>query len=414
MSAAAGPDAPATALAGITVVETGQDIAAAYCTRLLASQGARVIKVEPPGGDPLRWRGPFPCAGPDTAVPGLQSYLDAGKESIVLDLDQPEGQDLLHRLLGSADLFVSNLSLARRRALELDADSLGARHRALISVALSAFGDRGPLAGCPGGDLEAQALSGVCWAIGCPGREPLVVPYQQADYQAGVHGASAALVALMAREAGAGGQAIDIAAADVLAAAAGTNSLIYLFYGVGRWDRAGNRAIASGGPYPYVILPCRDGAVCLIGRTRRDWQNLLAAMGDPQWGRDPRYQDLHAMGRDYPEEVDALLVPWLKRHTRAELHALAAHHQFPLAPLKTMAEVLETPHFAERGSFVQMPTAGGRTRPVPATPFRFSTLSQRLDAPSPGPGAHGTDILARDLGLDEAVIGTLRASGVLG
>ena len=67
--------------------------------------------------------------------------------------------------------------------------------------------------------------------------------------------------------------------------------------------RAGRRAFASGGPYPYVILPCKDGSVCLIGRARQEWDRLVQAMGEPDWTKEPRYQDLQAMGRDYPDEV---------------------------------------------------------------------------------------------------------------
>ena len=340
------------ALAGIRVVEWGELIAAAYCSKLLAEFGAQVVKLEAPAGDAARACGPFPGDVADPESSGLVLFLNSGKRSLVADVESAAGSQALHALLARADIFVTNQPLALRRRLGLDAPSLRARYPGLIVVSLSVFGDSGPNAEVPAEAIDAYAASGTAWVIGEPGREPLIVPLLQADYQAGAHGAAAALMAVIGcrRHASvpdvAPGESIDIASADIFAAAAGANGMIYLYYGLQKWARAGRRAFASGGPYPYVILPCKDGAVCLIGRARHEWARLVQAMGKPAWTADPRYQDLHAMGRDYPDEVDALITPWLLRHTRAELMELAETHGFPLGPLRTMAEVAASPQFA--------------------------------------------------------------------
>jgi crotonobetainyl-CoA:carnitine CoA-transferase CaiB-like acyl-CoA transferase len=387
------------AMKGLRIVEWGDLIAAAYCTKLLAEFGAEVAKVEPPEGDSARRHGPFPNDIPDPENSGLHVYLNGGKRSVVAQVETQSGRAMLDALLARVDVFVTNQPLELRKRLGLDAGTLRKRYPGLITVALSVYGDTGPNAEVPAQTIDAYAASGTAWVIGEPAREPLIVPLLQADYQAGAHGAAAVTMALLgrsrSRKAGREwpGETIDIASADVLSSAAGTNGQIYLFYGLQRWMRAGRRAFASGGPYPYVILPCKDGAVCLIGRARQEWERLVQAMGEPDWTRDPRYQDLQAMGRDYPEEVDALVTPWLMRHTRAELLDLAEKHGFPLAPLRTMGEVVASPQFHHREFFRSVPhtNLGGVT--VPGVPWRSVGRGSGPGAAAPRLGEHTAQVL---------------------
>ena len=387
------------ALEQIRVVECGDLISAAYCTKLLHEFGARIDKVEPPAGDAARAYGPFPGDVPDAECSGLFVYLNSGKRSVVADLRSAEGLSTLHALLSRADVFVTNQPLALRRQLGLDTSALRKRHSKLICVSISVFGDSGPNAEAPAQAIDAYAVSGTAWVIGDPAREPLIVPLLQADYQAGAHAAAAATLALIARRrtppgAATQGEAIDIASADVLAAAAGTNAQIYLFHGLQRWERAGRRAFASGGPYPYVILPCKDGAVCLIGRARQEWVRLVQAMGEPAWTREPRFQDLQAMGRDYPDEVDALVMPWLARLTRAELLKLAEEYGFPLAPLRTMSEVVASPQFAHRQFFRDVPHARLGSVRVPGVPWQIVGRAAPQPEAAPLLGQHTAATMA--------------------
>jgi crotonobetainyl-CoA:carnitine CoA-transferase CaiB-like acyl-CoA transferase len=388
-----------TPLQDLRVLEWGQMISAAYCGRQLAEFGARVDTVEPPGGEVLRSYGPVPADETDPECSGLFIHLNSAKRSIVLDAQTPAGRATLLALIARADVFVTNQPLALRTRLGLDAASLRATFPRLLYVSLSVFGDSGPHADAPAQTLDAYAVSGCACVIGEPQREPLIVPLLQADYQAGAHAAAATLMALLARrrnpdaQAAQEGETIDIASADVLAAAAGTNAQIYLFHGTQRWERAGRRAFGSGGPYPYTILPCKDGAVCMIGRARQEWARLVDAMGTPEWTQQPRYQDLQAMGRDYPDEVDALVMPWLARHTRAELLKLAESFGFPLAPLRTMNEVAASPQFAHRGFFRDIPNARlGHVR-VPGVPWQFAGQAPSGASPAPKLGEHTVAIL---------------------
>lgn len=388
------------ALAGVRVLEWGELVSAPYCTKLLRELGAAVDKIEPPAGDPMRCYGPFRGGRADPEGSGLFLYLNSGKRSIQLDVATARGRDSLHALLARSDVLVTNQPLRLRQALGLDAAGLRSRHPGLVTAALTVFGDSGAHAGVPAESIDAQAASGTAWVLGDPSREPLVVPLLQADYQAGAHAAAAIVMALLARRAAlrrgdARGETIDIASADVLAAATGTNSLVYLFHGLQRWARSGRRAYASGGPYPYTILPCRDGAVCLIGRARVEWERLVEAMGRPAWTREARYQDLHAMGRHYPDEVDALLAPWLQGHTRAQLLELAEKHGFPLAPLRTMDEVLASEQLLHRRFLRTIDTGAAGPVSVPGVPWRTAGQpAPALPGPAPRLGEHTGEALA--------------------
>ncbi len=383
-------------LTGVRIVEWADFVSGPYCTHLLQELGAQVDKIEDKEGDSSRRYGPFPDQVPNSEASGLFMYLNSGKRSASLDLD---GQDLevFHRLLAQADVFVCNMPLCRRKRLKLDPDAIRTRHPRLIVVSLSVFGDRGAHADVPGESIDSYAVSGLAYVIGEPDKSPLIIPHFQAEFQAGAYAAAAALVSLISRDRPGAtsrqGEWVDISSAEVLAAGAGTNSMIYLFNGRERWERAGRRAYGSGGPYPYVTLPCKDGYVCLLGRARKEWDKLVEAMGSPDWSREPRYQDLLAMGRDYPEEVDALIIPWLAQYTKQELMEMAHREGFPLAPLRTLDDVVKTDQFEYRGYFRDVKNSAGTSIRVPGLPWKFIGQAGVASRPSPSLGQHTLEIL---------------------
>ncbi|MQA86137.1 MAG: hypothetical protein GEV03_16270, partial [Streptosporangiales bacterium] len=186
----------------------------------------------------------------------------------------------------------------------------------------------------PGDDSLAGEPDRGITAVGEPGRPPLPLPDGCLDALVGTHLAAAGLAALLR-----GVGAVEVAAVDVVAAAVGVNASLYLPYDI-PWYRAGRRASRSGGCYPYGLFPVRDGNVCLIGRTRRDWAAIVAAAGRPDWSERPRYRDVVAMGRDYPDEVDTLLAPWLRGRDVDGVMADAATYGFPAGPVRRPEEVL--------------------------------------------------------------------------
>ena len=244
---------------------------------------------------------------------------------------------------------------------------VAARHPGTVFGVSSVYGLTGPLAGKPATALDAQAVSSTSWVLGEPGRAPLSVPPGVLECQAGAHLAAACLAAWQAGTPEQGGQIVDIALADVLAAYVAVNCRFYIHHGM-QWARAGRRASNSGGAYPFVILPCKDGDVCLSGRTRPEWERFVQAMGSPDWAKETRYTKLRAMGQQYPEEVDALILPWLRERTKAEIASVAHEFQLTIAPLREFDEILATPQLAERG-FLKKWSQGGTTLRGPGLPF---------------------------------------------
>ena len=334
----------------LRVVEITSGVAGAYCGWLLAQMGATVTKAELPnlGASPAEPRG-------TDAISLALDYFDTGKA------ESPA--PALH----DADIVICD-DLERLQEIRGGApETLRQRHPGLVVGVASVFGLTGPLAGMSGTALDAQAVSSVSWVLGDRGRAPLSIPPGVLECQAGAHLAAACL---MARFMG-GDRIVDIALADVLANYVAVNCRLYIHHNL-RWERAGRRASGSGGAYPFVILPCRDGDVCLSGRTRQEWERFVEAMGSPDWAGQPRYQKLRAMGTQYPDEVDALVQPWLLERTKAEIEQIAHQYQLTIAPLRTMAEVLATPQLHDRG-FLRTWRWRDRTLLAPSLPFKAAS-----------------------------------------
>lgn len=344
----------------LRVVEIGSGIAGAYCGWLLQAMGAEVARIGAPGDDatdPLALAIAFYAADKRTIDPAGAADAIAGADLVITD-DAPRLTALLGRPLAE----------------------LAAAQPATVFGAASVFGLTGPLADAPAVPLDAQATASVAWALGEQGRPPLAIPPGVLDCQAGAHLAAACLMARLAGPAPEGGRIVDIALNDVLAHYVGVNCRFYIHHGM-RWRRAGRRASDSGGAYPFVILPCADGEVCLSGRTRAEWQRFVEAMGTPAWSQEPRYQKLRAMGQQYPEEVDALVSPWLMERTKAEIEGIADRFKLTIAPLRDLADVIATPQLAERG-FLRPWAWGSRQMVGPGLPFRAAQARGTEQAPN--------------------------------
>ena len=251
-------------------------VSAPFCAKVLAEFGADVIKVEPPEGDAARRAGPFPGGQPHAERSGLFLFANLGKWGVTLDTNEPDGVDRLHRLLADADIFVENQAYPTLAAAGVTAEELRVRHPHLITVSLSPYGRTGDYREYAGYDLQVNALSGMSFGTGHPHREPLTTPDRQAGYLAGLGGAYAAIVALLARETNlagdsgdAGGQYIDIADSGVISTLlTGYHLPTFIYRGIAG-SRSGNRMRLGLFPQLRTALPRRlrvhrraaDGAV---------------------------------------------------------------------------------------------------------------------------------------------------------
>jgi len=397
-------------LEGITVVELGGFISAAYAARCLADLGARVIKVEPPDGDPARRHGPFPGGVPHPERSGLYCLLNTNKLGVTLGLSEPGDRLKLARLLDEADVLVENLHPGEARAAELSPAETARRHPALIHCSVTTFGHRGPWSGHRGHALQAGAAGGAAVVIGEPGRAPLPLPCSQPDFQAGINAAAGAVLALLARRRVGRGQHVDVASADVMAFYGGITSPLYTATGLA-WRRAGHRASGSGGFYPYTILPTRDGYLCMITRSGRPWRRFVDALGSPPWAGDPRYRDRAALGREYPDEGDALLAPHLAERSSAELQELCRRHGIPFAMVRSTAEVSDCPQLRARDFFVAVDRAETGWLRYPGAPWRFSLTPWRVRLPAPLLGQHNAQVFDGGPGRPSACPSPLEGRG---
>jgi crotonobetainyl-CoA:carnitine CoA-transferase CaiB-like acyl-CoA transferase len=355
-------------LGGTLTIELGASRAAAFAGKLVADAGGDVVAV-----DSERRR--------NALTRSAVVYLDAHKDVVRAAegwAGKAQDEAILEELVPFADLLITDLPSAELARRGLDFGSVRQRNPRLSYVRLSAAAgtDRG-------GELTIQALSGLMEMVGDPRREPLALPYGIGSLQLGLHGAAAGAAALVAGHATGRGRLVEIAGSEVLASYVRIYGAVAAYYGI-PLRRDGRRAPGSGGRYPFGLFPCRDGYVAMICRSEREWESLLAMMDHPEWSTRERYRDLYAIAMEYPDEVDELIAPWLMAHTRAELLELAQRFAVPVAPVRSVDEVLQDPQLREHRQFFDtVRTADGELR-VPgrpwASPERSRTLQNTADA----------------------------------
>ncbi len=288
-------------LDGLLVVTLEQAVAAPTCSVRLADAGARVIKIERPEGDFAR--------GYDRVARGESAYfvwLNRGKESIALDLKQPEHLALARRMIGKADVFIQNLAPGASARLGLDPEALRAEHPRLITCSISGYGETGPYAEMKAYDLLVQAESGLAAITGRP-EGPGRVGVSVCDIAAGMYAHAAVLEALLARERSGEGRAIAVSLFDALADWM-TVPLLHHDYGGAAPQRVGlNHPSIS----PYGAYASRDGREVVISiQNQREWRRLCAeVLEKPDLAEDPRFGDNTARVENRPalnEEIDAV------------------------------------------------------------------------------------------------------------
>lgn len=366
-------------LTGVRVVDITRGAAGPLCTKALAELGADVLKIEPPGGDPARFSGPFPGGVPHPERGAAFLFRNTGKRSMVAALDGPEGRALLSNATSRAHCLVSDLTPAAERALGLDLATLAAANPALVLTHVTPFGRSGPLADAPADELTVQALSGFMDLHGLPDRAPLQLPGEQAAHIAGLAAAVATLGALLAVRRGQHGRVIDTAAVESMLALIFGPVMMYSYTGVAR-SRMGNRS-ATYGPLTDAYA-CRDGHVAIAIETSRQWETLCALLDrldlieKVPWGTAVQQ----------PAEVAAVIQGWLSDRTRHDAFTTMQEYRLPAGMVLTPNEVLTDPHCAARGFFtpIDHPVAGRLL--YPGAPVDAEGFWQVRPAPLLGAG----------------------------
>jgi crotonobetainyl-CoA:carnitine CoA-transferase CaiB-like acyl-CoA transferase len=329
-------------LSNVAVVQIGDSAASRYCTKLLGQFGADVTAVGA-SGDPAAQTGDDASWARREA---MRIYLDGGKSKQRWDVAE---------VLATADVVIRDKDAdVSGLTAEEEFVQLKAANPAAIYVVLSPFGADGPWADRSGDDLAMQAAGGLAAQIGRNGEKPLSVPYEIIGLTQGLHAANAVLFCLLFPEQARPAAPVDIAGSDAIASYSRMYTHIYTFYG---WPavRTGARAPGSGGQYPMTILPCRDGHVVLMSRSRAEWARYLEMMGHPAWAQEPGLRDPAVIARHHADRMDGYVTEWLSTRTSSELTALAQQYGVPLAPLRAVPEVLKDPQLAHRHFFAAAP-----------------------------------------------------------
>jgi crotonobetainyl-CoA:carnitine CoA-transferase CaiB-like acyl-CoA transferase len=383
------------ALSGLRVIEHAEGLAGPFAGKLLAELGAEVIKVEPAGGDRTRQLGPFPGGRADPDRSGMFHYLNAGKQSVVIEAASAQGPAQLDRLAAAADVLIVAGTAAEVASHPLTGSDARRRHPGLVCTTITPFGMTGPLADAPAHDITICSLGAITNAVGEPGREPLTPPLSLSSYQAGIAAAAGSLLALFERTRSGLGQHVDISPLDVW----GTvhqGSILANYVNFGHLTpRAGRRRHEA---YPFHLMRARDGWMCLIARDGQQWARFAELVVGDQRLDDPRYRDRAAMGLRYPEEVDRLLQPWFDQRTRREVFDLCRKHRVPFAPVRRIDEVAACEQLSFRKFFVDLAhdDTGSIVR-VPGSPHAMSA-TPAVHRRAPRLGEHDAVLLTASPG----------------
>ena len=386
-------------LDGITVVSLEHAIAAPFCTRQLADLGARVIKVERPGS------GDFARAY-DTRVKGLASHFvwtNRSKESLTLDLKQPEALAALKQLLGKADVLVQNLAPGAASRMGLSFDALSKEHPSLIVCDISGYGEDGPYRDKKAYDLLIQSEAGFLSVTGTP-ESPSKAGNSVADIAAGMYAYTGILSALLLRGKTGQGSHIDVSMLESLAEWM-NYPLYYAFDGAPPPPRT---AASHASIYPYGPFEAGDGGTVMLGlQNEREWKLFCeGVLKDAGLASEPRF-DSNARRNEHRDALKAIILSTFSRLTTEQVVARLDEAQIANARMNDMADLWAHPQLKARERWTMVGSPAGDI-PALLPPGRSNAFDYRMD-PVPAVGQH-TDALLRELGQGDAEIAALRAA----
>ena len=393
-------------LAGVRVVDYSHFLAGPHLSRSLAAMGAEVIKVERPGaGDAGRSH-----AHIREGRSGYFIQQNMGKRGLCLDMKDPRGAELMHRLIASADVFVENYRPGALARLGLGYEVLSARHPGLVYCSVSAYGHTGPDAAKPGFGLIAEAKSGALAQLGVAGQAPPLLRISIADMYAGTHGVAAVCAALYGREKTGRGRHIDLSLYDCMVSIHDYAVQEYLL------SDGAVRPAQTGSDMPnstvYGIFTARDGHLVIAAQVDEAWRKLALLIGGEGLEADTRFHS--ATGRNaHRLEILPLVEHWVAAQAgRAAAIAALDAAGIPCAPVQTIDEVLADPQIAAREMIVELDDPVlGRIKAC-NLPYRFSDADTRPTRSAPLLGQDNAAIAA-ELGFDPHAIAQMQADGVL-
>jgi crotonobetainyl-CoA:carnitine CoA-transferase CaiB-like acyl-CoA transferase len=389
-------------LAGVRVIELGQLLAGPFAGCMLGYFGAEVIKVEPPGGDPIRnWR---------TVKNGTSLWwhsLARNKKCISLNLKTADGRELVKKLLASADVVVENFRPGVLENWGLDPGSMQNDNPDLIYARISGFGQTGPYAAKAGFASACEAISGFRYVNGFPGEPPVRPNLSLGDTVSGLHAVLGILMALRARDQGSGGQVVDVALYE---------SMYNLLEAVvPEYDGAGEIREPSGttvtGIVPTNTYECKDGKFLVIGGNGDSiFARLMQAVGRADIAENPNYAS-NADRVVHQRFLDDVLKKWCKKKTIKNAMSILEESRVPCGPVYNVADMMSDPHFNDRELFEKV-EINGEPLNIPAILPKLSQSPGATEWPGPKLASHTDDIL-QSIGITEDKIKIFKTNGIV-
>ena len=395
---------PRGALAGVRVIEMGQLIAGPFAGKTLGEFGADVIKIEPPGsGDPLRnWR----LLKNGTSV--WWQVQSRNKRSIALDLRSAEGQDVARKLIAEADVLIENFRPGMLEEWGLGYERLAQTNPGLVMLRISGYGQSGPYRDRPGFGVIGEAMGGLRYLTGEPGRVPVRCGISIGDTLAALHGVIGVLTALYHRKVNGGtGQVIDVALHEAVFNVMESLLPEYSAFGVVR-EAAGG---ALPGIAPSNAYRCNDGFALIGGNGDSIFKRLMTAIGRDDLGNDPALAS-NAGRVARVSELDAAIEDWTKTRTVSEVLEVLGKARVPSGKVYSVRDIHEDPHYRAREMIVRQVARDGYEVDVPGIVPKLLGTPGTIRSSAPGLG-DDTDAVLREAGYSEADIAALRVKRVV-
>ena len=397
-------DAPNLPLHGIRVIEVGQLLAGPFAGAMLAYFGAEVIKIEPPGGDPIRrWR---------TVKNGTSLWwysLGRNKKSVGVDLKQEAGRALLRELVGSADVLIENFRPGVMEDWGLGPDTLLSDNPNLIYSRVSGYGQTGPNANKPGFASVCEAFSGFRYVNGFPDQAPVRPNLSIGDTISAMHAVMGILLGLTGRLRGqTSGQVVDVALYESMFNL--LEAVVPEYSGAGQEREPAGTTVT--GIVPTNTYRCRDDRFVVIGGNGDSiYRRLMEAIGRADLANDPAMAD-NAGRVTHQATIDGAINAWCAQHNANDVIRVVEQARVPVGPIYNVADMMDDPHYQARGLFEDV-EVDGDTLQIPAILPRLEGSPGRTLWPGAALGAHSDEVLGDTLGKSADQIRQLRANGVV-
>jgi len=393
-------------LSGYRVLDLSRILAGPYCTMILGDQGAEVIKIERPGtGDDTRTWGP-PFAGGESAY-----YLccNRNKKSVIVDLKQPEGLELVRELAKVSDVMVENFTPGLTKRFGLDYETLHKLNPRLVYASITAYGQDGPYRDRPGYDMVLSAVGGLMWITGERDGNPCKVGVAITDVLTGVYASGAITSALLWRERSGKGQYLDISLLDVQVSGLANIASNYLVAGqeAQRWGTQHESII------PYQVFETKDRPIAIGVANQKLWVKFCKVIGKEEWIDDPRFVS-NPKRVENRELIISLVAEVMAQKTCDDWMDLLVKASIPCGPVNDMEHLFADPQILHRNMVVEVPHPSIGTVRLGGIPVKYSQTPGSVRLPPPLLGEHTDEILREVLGYSPEKIEALRGAGAIG